>query len=203
MAPSHYLNQCWFIVNVTQGNLYPRDRNWNSIFSIEQVEFETVACKKVPHSSGLQCNKTARLLVVPWRGIGDSYLPEQGMTQCADIIIMVDSGLAPSQWETALHCNDVSHWLGASLESALIMHHYISKRFFLLCCSHRPLKSRDKNLSWCIRNLTLVILMMKLVSIGDKVDVPPLKKNLALEMFTGDQEWPRCQLYHHLCGQWL
>ena len=26
---------------------------------------------------------------------------------------------APSQWETALHCNDVSHWLGASLESAL------------------------------------------------------------------------------------
>ena len=30
-----------------------------------------------------------------------------------------DSRFAPSQWETALHCNDVSHWLGASLESAL------------------------------------------------------------------------------------
>ena len=28
-------------------------------------------------------------------------------------------GLRPSQWETALHCNDVSHWLGANLESAL------------------------------------------------------------------------------------
>ena len=26
---------------------------------------------------------------------------------------------APSQWETPLLCNDVSHWLGASLESAL------------------------------------------------------------------------------------
>ena len=26
---------------------------------------------------------------------------------------------APSQWETALLCKDVSHWLGASLESAL------------------------------------------------------------------------------------
>ena len=26
---------------------------------------------------------------------------------------------APSQWETALLCNDVSHWLDASLESAL------------------------------------------------------------------------------------
>ena len=29
-----------------------------------------------------------------------------------------DSRFVPSQWETALLCNDVSHWLGASLESA-------------------------------------------------------------------------------------
>ena len=30
-----------------------------------------------------------------------------------------DSRFAPSQWETALLCNDVLHWLGASPESAL------------------------------------------------------------------------------------
>ena len=30
------------------------------------------------------------------------------------------SRFAPSQWETALLCNAVSHWLGASLESALV-----------------------------------------------------------------------------------
>ena len=30
-----------------------------------------------------------------------------------------DSRLGPGQWETALLCNDVSHWLGANLESAL------------------------------------------------------------------------------------
>ena len=29
------------------------------------------------------------------------------------------SRFAPSQWEMALLCNDVSHWLGASLESVL------------------------------------------------------------------------------------
>ena len=29
-----------------------------------------------------------------------------------------DSRLAPSQWETSLLSNDVSHWLGANLESA-------------------------------------------------------------------------------------
>ena len=34
-------------------------------------------------------------------------------------IYMADSRFASSQWETALLCNDVSHWLGASLESAL------------------------------------------------------------------------------------
>ena len=30
-----------------------------------------------------------------------------------------DARFEPSQWETALLCNDVFHWLGASLESAL------------------------------------------------------------------------------------
>ena len=30
-----------------------------------------------------------------------------------------DSRFALSQWETALLCNDVSHWLGASLDSTL------------------------------------------------------------------------------------
>ena len=33
-----------------------------------------------------------------------------------------DSRFAPSQWETALLCNDVSHWLGTSLESALLIY---------------------------------------------------------------------------------
>ena len=34
-------------------------------------------------------------------------------------IIRADSRFAPSQWETALQSNAVSHWLGANLESAL------------------------------------------------------------------------------------
>ena len=32
-----------------------------------------------------------------------------------------DSRLVPSQWETSLQSNAVSHWLGASLESGLIL----------------------------------------------------------------------------------
>ena len=34
--------------------------------------------------------------------------------------IRADSRLAPSQWETSLQSNDVSHWLSANLESALL-----------------------------------------------------------------------------------
>ena len=32
----------------------------------------------------------------------------------------VDARFAPNQWETALLCNDVSHWLGANIGSARI-----------------------------------------------------------------------------------
>ena len=38
------------------------------------------------------------------------------------LYILADSRLAPSQWETSLQSNAVSHWLGANLESALHMH---------------------------------------------------------------------------------
>ena len=41
-----------------------------------------------------------------------------------------DSRFAPSQWETALLCNDVSHWLGANLELALLSTLYRCKSFW-------------------------------------------------------------------------
>ena len=45
--------------------------------------------------------------------------------------IRAESRFAPSQWETALLCNDVSHWLGANLESALILYaYYLSPLYF-------------------------------------------------------------------------
>ena len=37
-----------------------------------------------------------------------------------------DSRFAPSQWETTLLCSNISHWLGASLESTLTLHVCIS-----------------------------------------------------------------------------
>ena len=40
--------------------------------------------------------------------------------------IRADSTLAPSQWETSLQSNGISHWLGANLESALYVSHKTS-----------------------------------------------------------------------------
>ena len=40
-----------------------------------------------------------------------------------EITYGVDSRFVPSQWEMGLLCNNVSHWLGTNLESALIKFH--------------------------------------------------------------------------------
>ena len=44
-----------------------------------------------------------------------------------DSLYRADSKLAPSQWETSLQNNAVSHWLGAILESALLYIHLFLK----------------------------------------------------------------------------
>ena len=36
--------------------------------------------------------------------------------------VRADSRFVPSRWEVSLLCNDVSHWLGTNLESALYTH---------------------------------------------------------------------------------
>ena len=52
-----------------------------------------------------------------------------------------DSRLAPSQWETLLQSNAVSHWLGAKLESALPTHMtgYQDRSSSIVCWMARPI----------------------------------------------------------------
>ena len=56
------------------------------------------------------------------------------MTWLFDMGIRANSRFTPSQWETALLCNDVSHWLGASLESSpgYWRHWLLNRRRFCL-----------------------------------------------------------------------
>ena len=54
------------------------------------------------------------------------YQPLSSITPCVSdqqskgYITRADSRFAPSQWETALLCNDASDWLDANIQSALI-----------------------------------------------------------------------------------
>ena len=54
-------------------------------------------------------------------------------------IYWADTSFAPCQWETALLCNDFSHWLGANLESISI-------------CSFK--KVNDEKKSWYDNDLS-------------------------------------------------
>ena len=55
---------------------------------------------------------------VPCRYLGRNWLDFLAQTQT---YLRNDSMFTPSQWETSLQSNDVSHWLGANLESALYL----------------------------------------------------------------------------------
>ena len=47
--------------------------------------------------------------------------------------LWADSRFASSQWETALLCNDVSQWLGASLESAVRLFGLVPSQYLIQC----------------------------------------------------------------------
>ena len=73
--------------------------------------------------SDIQNNKVWSTSYDCWHTI--SYLPQTTRSQRiygheSDDMSTADSRFVPSQWETALICNDVSHWLGPSLQSALM-----------------------------------------------------------------------------------
>ena len=78
------------------------------------------------------------------------------------VCLQADSRFAPSQWETALHCNDVSHWLGASLESVRCLYGIANRHpklaipgcFLWVSCENMTVGYRERAISagwWCQR----------------------------------------------------
>ena len=56
-----------------------------------------------------------------WDHSGQQYIIDDYFFTAHSMVFRIDSRLAPSQWETSLQSNTVSHWLGANLESALVL----------------------------------------------------------------------------------
>ena len=71
-----------------------------------------------------------------------------------------DSRFAPSQRETALHCNNVSHWLGTNLESALCSIFpeicIVFKPYGGLVLSILSIPFRSHQWHWCSHKIALV-----------------------------------------------
>ena len=133
-----------------------------------------------------------------------------------------DSRLAPSQWETSLQSNAVSHWLGAKLESDpvaflhLVVNLITSMLFLpkvdrlsslLLASLHWRLslwQSFFFILEWlellCAYNciFALIVFLFTVIQISwgvTRMDCLFLYKNLALEGFTWTALWKKVQLF--------
>ena len=82
-------------------------------------ETQKYHCEKFCHSTNTYNRQP---IVHLWNSLWN--IVYQNMILCAAqqrqvYILMAYSRFAPSQWEAAFLCNDVSHWLGASLVSSL------------------------------------------------------------------------------------
>ena len=67
--------------------------------------------------------------------LGDEILWDPFLSHLASVpsalsVYRADSRFVPSQWETSLKSNTVSHWMGANLESALVHKCYLNSRNF-------------------------------------------------------------------------
>ena len=82
LSPSHYLNQCWNIVNLTPRNKLQWNIDWNSYISIQENGFEMVVCVMAAILSWPQCVNSLRPSNCGWChgswwaliGSGDGFL---------------------------------------------------------------------------------------------------------------------------------
>ena len=95
--------------------------------------FETPSCPLWRHRNGTAiCASTRSLDAWKNESLCEELCARACDMQCAArIVSRADSKFAPRQWETALLCNDVSHWLGASLKSAQVF----ILRYWLCSCT--------------------------------------------------------------------
>ena len=81
-----------------------------------------------------------------------------------------DSRSAPSQWEMVLLCNDVSHWFGVNLESALHLIFLERKRWFLVFSVSIFIEFNYDGITWAYshyRSLDTGLFVQNLVQADD------------------------------------
>ena len=137
-APSHYLNQCWVIVNLTIRNKLKWNFNQNTKLFISKNASENIVCKMAAIlPKGKWVNHVVTRLHCILLKMSYATVPEGNnilntnktklksrvtpppISQSISRNSVKGLKFAPSQWETPLPSSAVSHWLGTNLESAL------------------------------------------------------------------------------------
>ena len=121
-ATSHYRSQCWsrslspygvtrpqWVDLSRQGDLFMHW--WNGSRLVHMMTCHLSGTKTLPELSIAQCQ------LDPQEQISASRCSRITFWEIAS---RDQSMYAPSQWEMSLHCNDISHWLGAYLDWSLI-----------------------------------------------------------------------------------
>ena len=87
-----------------------------------------------------------------WCDVCNATIRSTWPIQDWDIICIGASRFAPGQWETTLLCNGVSHWLGATLESALHLHRCLWEGKISLKTNQKCTKSERSRQTTPIQN---------------------------------------------------
>ena len=123
---SLWITRVYHYTSVTWASLRLNQRQLGSLCNI-LLRLTTIITAKLHTTAQLWDESTGVRWILftkgQWRGnyLHDMlrYTSVKGRTV---FIFSADSRFAPSQWETVLLCSDVSHWLGATLESALVLY---------------------------------------------------------------------------------
>ena len=122
-ATSHYLNQCWpssvaLLVHSEFCQLFFdlvfQDFMWCPFADSTMVDiYKKWISQDVVYRPDL--------IVTGYATVSKDFKRLSALKHLSDFsLTRAGSRFAPSQWETVLLCNDVSHWLGANLKSALL-----------------------------------------------------------------------------------
>ena len=114
---SHYAMSFYFALLLEYPTVYTEVMVLNlNYFSITD---HTQAC----HYDNLSCNQLVQISYHDYHSIPFKVTLLRNKSLCLSISLMSShrnnrnhSVYVPSQWETVLHCNTVSHWLGAYTE---------------------------------------------------------------------------------------
>ena len=112
-APSHYLNQCWNIINWTLGNKLQWNFNQNSYIFIHENALKTVVWKKAAILSRPQCVKS-RFMWFQWK-----FFKKIDKTPYTDIFRLYSGPKRGQKFGPHTHTlkSTVNHVLGSGIKS--------------------------------------------------------------------------------------